>query len=834
MDTHARALSLGLLSVGAMITSPARADCPELRWRDGLQIAIGFDQAPTAAASIDHDGDGVPTLFVAGEGAASGIGYAGLVRLVDGRWQPFGPSFTGTVQKFERFDFDGDGVPSFILLGSLQLEVGGPWYGMLEWSGSTWIPRSADRMIDDAVVLDDDGDGTPSLIASVPYPSPAGTSPLIRWTPGGWTALTPGYTVSYASILYGILIAAHDSDGDGSMELFASANVSQSGTPIATGMARWNGVSWTSASGAGTSGPIGSDPIASLRVADIDRNGSPELLALRAPLSGGGTTPQVAAYHGVSWSPVGGAFNSSPYRIEVVGFGALSEPTLVASGVFTQMGSTPLGGIARWNGVAWVGLDTGLGWGNSSANGGIVGHDVDGDGTSEIVAFGGFVQAGSVNVNRAGAFNGTAWSAIGTPAATLGLNWQAGSAVLFDHDGDGVDSLVVRGTFTMAGSVPASFLAAFDGSSWQPIAAPWPYGIAAMQVADLDGDGVSSLYAAGYPGWTASVVTVAAYTPSRKGGAWTQLGGAFNNQIEVISAADHDGDGQASLFVGGYFSQNGGAPIGKLARWTGSTWMGMNPGSGDWANSAVMFDDNGDGVPSLIVGLGRFDPWQFLQRVRKWTGSGWTNLGSLTNGHVWRLQLFDDDGDGVNSLFALGSIGGRVAARYQGGIWVPFGPQSSGPCSEMGAGLLWFDDDGDGSETLFLQTCDPYGSELCAALHRKAGASWEKVAEKLGTGSSDLAVVADLEGDGTRSLHFPTKRRAAAGGVGSNFGIIDPCVAPCPADLDGDGAVGVGDLVQALAGWGPCTAACAADLDGDGTVGARDLSAILSAWGGCP
>jgi hypothetical protein len=181
-----------------MITSPARADCPELRWRDGLQIAIGFDQAPTAAASIDHDGDGVPTLFVAGEGAASGIGYAGLVRLVDGRWQPFGPSFTGTVQKFERFDFDGDGVPSFILLGSLQLEVGGPWYGMLEWSGSTWIPRSADRMIDDAVVLDDDGDGTPSLIASVPYPSPAGTSPLIRWTPSGWRALTPGYTVSYS------------------------------------------------------------------------------------------------------------------------------------------------------------------------------------------------------------------------------------------------------------------------------------------------------------------------------------------------------------------------------------------------------------------------------------------------------------------------------------------------------------------------------------------------------------------------------------------------------------------------------------------------------------
>jgi hypothetical protein len=58
MDTHAPALSLGLLSVGALIASPARAECPELPWRDGVQVAIGFDQSPTAAASIDLDGDG--------------------------------------------------------------------------------------------------------------------------------------------------------------------------------------------------------------------------------------------------------------------------------------------------------------------------------------------------------------------------------------------------------------------------------------------------------------------------------------------------------------------------------------------------------------------------------------------------------------------------------------------------------------------------------------------------------------------------------------------------------------------------------------------------------
>jgi hypothetical protein len=58
MKTTVGALSLGILSVGTLIASPARAEGPELRWRDGLQFAIGFDQSPTAAASIDLDGDG--------------------------------------------------------------------------------------------------------------------------------------------------------------------------------------------------------------------------------------------------------------------------------------------------------------------------------------------------------------------------------------------------------------------------------------------------------------------------------------------------------------------------------------------------------------------------------------------------------------------------------------------------------------------------------------------------------------------------------------------------------------------------------------------------------
>ncbi|MHC4414016.1 MAG: S8 family serine peptidase [Planctomycetota bacterium] len=54
-----------------------------------------------------------------------------------------------------------------------------------------------------------------------------------------------------------------------------------------------------------------------------------------------------------------------------------------------------------------------------------------------------------------------------------------------------------------------------------------------------------------------------------------------------------------------------------------------------------------------------------------------------------------------------------------------------------------------------------------------------------------------------------------------------------PGDINGDGTVGVSDLLLLLAAWGPCPdppAECPADLDGDGTVGITDLLILLANW----
>ncbi len=58
---------------------------------------------------------------------------------------------------------------------------------------------------------------------------------------------------------------------------------------------------------------------------------------------------------------------------------------------------------------------------------------------------------------------------------------------------------------------------------------------------------------------------------------------------------------------------------------------------------------------------------------------------------------------------------------------------------------------------------------------------------------------------------------------------LEPTGPTIPGDVDGDGTVGILDLLELLAAWGPC-AGCAADIDGDGSVGITDLLTLLGNW----
>ncbi|MCH8345266.1 MAG: hypothetical protein IH983_14950, partial [Planctomycetes bacterium] len=58
------------------------------------------------------------------------------------------------------------------------------------------------------------------------------------------------------------------------------------------------------------------------------------------------------------------------------------------------------------------------------------------------------------------------------------------------------------------------------------------------------------------------------------------------------------------------------------------------------------------------------------------------------------------------------------------------------------------------------------------------------------------------------------------------------CGTACAADLDGNGSVGILDLLVLLSAWGT-NPGHPADFDGDGTVGILDLLTLLANWGPC-
>jgi hypothetical protein len=75
--------------------------------------------------------------------------------------------------------------------------------------------------------------------------------------------------------------------------------------------------------------------------------------------------------------------------------------------------------------------------------------------------------------------------------------------------------------------------------------------------------------------------------------------------------------------------------------------------------------------------------------------------------------------------------------------------------------------------------------------------------------------------------------KSVVGGSGTINFTCTPSAPPCPADIDGNGAIDGGDLATLLGSWGAC-AGCPADIDGSGTVDGGDLASLLGAWGACP
>jgi hypothetical protein len=275
---------------------------------------------------------------------------------------------------------------------------------------------------------------------------------------------------------------------------------------------------------------------------------------------------------------------------------------------------------------------------------------------------------------------------------------------VFD-DGTG-PAIYVGGEFTMAGPVATHDIARWNGASWSavgggvgPSSEP---GILTMAVFD-DGTG-PALYAGGY--FTQIGGIPAARIAKWNGSTWSAVGSGIGSGNDVVAALAVFDDGSGpGLYAGGLFTTAGGIHANNIARWNGTYWSALGNGVLSFDNQiasvgALLPYTNSAGT-TLVVG-GHFTQagGHQVKHIAAWDGATWSALGSgvLSPQIASISSLASLPGSG--ELYAGGhfdTAGGVHAidiAKWDGGSWAALGTDGVNGPSGGAVYALTFYNDG--------------------------------------------------------------------------------------------------------------------------------------------
>jgi Leucine-rich repeat (LRR) protein len=260
--------------------------------------------------------------------------------------------------------------------------------------------------------------------------------------------------------------------------------------------------------------------------------------------AGGITVNHVAKWNGTNWSALGTGLGSGG------GCSALTFDTqgnLYAGGTFTfaTSGGITVNNIAKWNGVSWSALGTGL-------NGDCYALSIK---NGILYAGGNFDIAGGVSASYVAQWNGSNWATVGS-----GLNERC-FALANDNSGN----LYAGGYFTNAGGTVANQIAKWNGTSWATLGT----GLSGVGSNLIGCYGLAwsnnTLYAGG--NFTFAGGNSANRVASWNGSTWSNMGSGFNNPTNVFAF-----DANNNVYAGGSFATSGGSTVKSIGKWNGSSW----------------------------------------------------------------------------------------------------------------------------------------------------------------------------------------------------------------------------------------------------------------------
>ncbi len=458
----------------------------------------------------------------------------------------------------------------------------------------------------------------------------------------------------------------------------SAAPFSAAGGLAAANVARWNLGVWL-ALGSGVGGTVNSLAVFA------DRGDGLEIHAAGSfTTAGGAPASRLAKWNGASWLILGpGADGTVTTLIPATAGGARRFSPAAFS-------SRPACGwptaAAFWRDGVWSPATSDAGGqgldGNIDA---LAVHDA-GAGPA-LFAIGSFRLPGWPEVAQVGAakWNGAAWSLVGS----AGLSAFKEALLSFD-DGDG-PALYAAGWQTSMATGTTGWVVRLDGGNWTSIGTGPPAKPPIYALAGYDDGNGPALYAGGHftsiPGGTSFASSIAKWD----GAGWQALGPGVFGAVRALAVFD-DGGGSALYAAGDVENIGGpsGTPVGRIARWNGSTWSALGAGLDGTVTALAVWNDGGG---SALYAAGDFATagGQPASRTAKWNGSTWSALGSGLDGEVKELAVFDDGaGSALYATGAFTTAGGRPAAgaaRWDGAAWTPVGT-GGGP---VAASLAVFD-----------------------------------------------------------------------------------------------------------------------------------------------